>query len=244
MVYAQHGEDELLASRFPQRHGVFVEVGAADGVQGSNSLFFEERGWSGVLVEPNPYFAARCRDQRINQVAEYAVTAPDAPRQQSFQVVRENPQLSGLELDAETIRVHGVQDVEVVSVACRTLDEVLREYLGDKLIDFVTIDVEGHEWSVIQGFSLDVWQPSVVIIERNFHPDLRIFAHMWGHGYAYTRTTGVNDWFERGRPQSRAALILSVAPLYRKGARRTVKRALDRLHLLDTAARLRRLGGR
>jgi FkbM family methyltransferase len=243
--YAQHGEDRVLSAMFPSASGVFVEVGAADGVEGSNTLHFEQRGWDGILVEANPHFAALCRNARRSVVVECAVTAPGAPDRLPFQIVRNIPQLSGLALDAETLRRYGVDDLETVWVPSSTLDAVLFEHLGNRAVDFVTIDVEGHEWEVMQGFSIDVWKPTVVIIERNYQPDWRIFRHMHAHGYGYTRTTGVNDWFERGVNQTNAQLVRAVLPLYGLGLRRLVKNGLARAHLLELASKVRRrLGGR
>jgi FkbM family methyltransferase len=238
--YAQYGEDQILSTMFSSSSGTFVEVGAADGVEGSNTLHFEELGWDGILVEANPYFAERCRRDRRSPVVERAVTAPGAPNSLAFQVVPDIPQLSGLELDSETLRRYGVEELETVWVASSTLDTVLSEHLVGRTIDFMTIDVEGHEWPVLQGFSIGVWKPAVVIVERNYQPDWRIFRYMHLNGYAYTRSTGVNDWFERDIAQSAPQIAWRVLPLYLLGFRRIVKNSLDRLHLLGIASSIRR----
>lgn len=238
--FAQHGEDEILSSMLTSHRGMFVEVGAADGIEGSNTLHFEQRGWRGVLIEANPHLAARCRNVRQSVVVERAVTAPGAPNVIPFQIVTVFPQLSGLDLDSETLRKYGVDDLETILVPTSTLDEVLSEYLHDNQLDFITIDVEGHEWSVLQGFSINVWKPRIVIVERNYHPNWRIFRYMHEHGYAYTRTTGVNDWFERGVAQSTPQLVRAALPLYALGVRPTLKKTLSRLHLLKFASAFRR----
>ena len=142
------------------------------------------------------------------------MAGPGAPRLLPFQIVPQAPQLSGLRPRAETLRRHGADHVETVLVQCKTLDEVLSDLIPGRTPDFVTIDVEGHEWAVMQGFTLDVWRPRVVIIERNFYPDWRILRHMYEKGYAYTRTTGVNDWFERDVMQSRTEMARAAAPHY------------------------------
>src|SRR6202008_2120463 len=60
--------DEALGR---QRRGFFVEAGANDGVTYSNTLFFERfRGWRGLLVEPLPELAARCRKNRPRCLVE------------------------------------------------------------------------------------------------------------------------------------------------------------------------------
>ena len=54
---AQMNQDLILDQQFfmGKRDGFFVEVGALDGVGGSNTYFFEkERNWKGILIEPNP----------------------------------------------------------------------------------------------------------------------------------------------------------------------------------------------
>jgi FkbM family methyltransferase len=237
--YAQFGEDRILDAMMPHHDGLFVEVGAADGVDGSNTLHFEKLGWTGVLVEANPYFAQQCRSSRSSMIAECAVSSPNHPRIVPFTIVTgAHQQLSGLKPKVETLRRHGIERVETVLVSCRTLDEVLSEMIPGRIPDFVTIDVEGHEWSVLQGFTLDVWRPSIVIVERQYHPDWRILRHMHRHGYAYTRTTGVNDWFERAVPQSGLELARVAAPLYWNGVRPLATAGLARIGLLPTVKRL------
>jgi FkbM family methyltransferase len=243
--YGQHGEDEILAAKFAKDDGVFVEVGAADGVVGSNTLAFEKVGWSGVLVEADPAAAELCRDARRSPVVECAVVAPGSPSLATFTRVPQIQQLSGLKPGTEVLRRHGIDHVEKVLVPCRTLDEVLHETIPGQSPDFVTIDVEGHEWSVLQGFSLDVWRPTIVLVERNFYPDWRILRHMHRHGYAYTRTTGVNDWFELDKPQSAWQMACAVFPHYRENVRPMMRAGLERMRLLSLAERVHaRLPGR
>src|SRR5215471_8305446 len=57
MYHSEHGQDRWLEENIfrGRRGGVFVEFGALDGLETSNTLFFErERGWDGLLIEANP----------------------------------------------------------------------------------------------------------------------------------------------------------------------------------------------
>ena len=59
-LFSQCGQDQYVAERFglTERGGFFVEMGARDGVDDSNTKFFEETlGWRGLLVEARPAFA-------------------------------------------------------------------------------------------------------------------------------------------------------------------------------------------
>lgn len=227
---AQYGEDRILRWTFPRSDGVFVEIGAADGVENSNTWWCEQIGWRGVLVEANPVAAAACARNRTSTVVHCAVSAPGSPPTVRLRVARDMQQLSSVDPDSLMWRLHGVHDVEEVEVPARTVDDVLAEHLGGAHPDFVTIDVEGHEWPVLQGFDLDRWQPQLVLIERNFLPDRRIFAHMRSYGYGYLRTTGVNDWFGRGVPMSR---LRDASVRARLGVRPGAKRLLDRAGLME-----------
>lgn len=57
MFYSQCGEDQFLNENFfkNKMNGVYVELGALDGILYSNTKFFEDTlNWSGVLIEPHP----------------------------------------------------------------------------------------------------------------------------------------------------------------------------------------------
>jgi FkbM family methyltransferase len=252
---AQFGEDRLLDEYFGgKRDGFFVEIGAYDGVRMSNTFFFEQQGWSGILVEADAALAEQCRIARPRStVLHCAIVGPDAPDMVTFQVSEDWKSLSSLSFDAsrraQLERLSGGFRISEVSVPGRTMDSIL-EANGVGQIDFVTIDVEGHEWDVLRGFSIDRWKPGIVIVERNtLFPDHRIVRHMFETGYRYLRTTGVNDWFERGSITSTEILSFA-ANLYvrrpaseilkrsRKRARKAVRTVLGRVGLLDVARRL------
>ena len=52
---SQFDEDEILAGLLPEEFGVYVDIGAFDPVECSNTWQFYKRGWRGLLVEPLPY---------------------------------------------------------------------------------------------------------------------------------------------------------------------------------------------
>jgi len=71
-------ESELVWNYFGNRHdGIFVEVGANHPVNRSQTWFLESKGWSGVLIEPNPDLCELLRDQRPkSRVFQVAVGEP------------------------------------------------------------------------------------------------------------------------------------------------------------------------
>lgn len=196
--YAQFGEDTILRHMFPKAHGTFVEVGAFDGITGSATYALEtSMQWTGVLVEANPELAEKCRQLRkSSSVIECAAVAPGCPRHVDFQLATLDGQLSSLKISKDQMRRVPNRDTKSISVLAMTLDEILDASGIREGIDVVTIDVEGFEWNVLQGFSINLWRPSVVIVENNAHfIDRRVSRYFHSNGYAIHAITGVNVWW-------------------------------------------------
>ena len=79
MSFALDDLDRKVLRHLPDRPGIFVEAGAHDGLTQSNTAMLEfSFGWTGLLVEPIPELAARCRLNRPGALVEQAaLVAPD-----------------------------------------------------------------------------------------------------------------------------------------------------------------------
>jgi len=200
MYYSQFGEDEILAEIFRKKDkGLCIEVGANDGVNDSNTLYFEKIGWDCILVEPNPNLCRNIRATRSSRLYEVAVS--DKIGEVTL-FVAEGAELahgvSTINSDQESlskIESYGFTYSEV-QVQTTTLNEILDELKPDDGIDFVSIDVEGHEMDVLKGFSIERWSPTIIILEDNsYFEDFAIRKYMKQIGYAAFMRTGVNDWY-------------------------------------------------
>ncbi|GAA0426228.1 hypothetical protein Acor_54860 [Acrocarpospora corrugata] len=152
--HAQWGEDRWLAehANLPER-GVFVDVGAGDGVRGSNTLYWERRGWTGLCVDADP------RNQqslagRTCRTASCAVASQPGPR--TFSMYGPRPSLSGLAVAGP--------DYRPITVECRPLAALLAD-AGIGKIDLLSIDVEGTELDVWDSFDHHRHHSRIVIIE-------------------------------------------------------------------------------
>jgi FkbM family methyltransferase len=194
--HAQFAEDRILAEIFGDRAGGYcVEVGANDGRTGSASYLFEKRGWQCLLVEPIPALADEIRAHRSCQVVNCAASSQGG--EATFFVAESVEAMSTLDLTphrAEWIR-HSGGAVKEITVRTATLDSLLAE-AGFPEIQFITIDVEGHELAVLDGLTLEKYKPRIVIIEDNsVDGDPHVARHMSERGYVHFRRTGVNEWY-------------------------------------------------
>lgn len=200
MYHSQFGEDKILADIFREKsHGLCIEVGANDGVNDSTTLYFEKIGWDCILVEPNPVLCQMIRAARSSRLYEFAASsksgivtlfiAEGAERAHGVSTI------SSDEASLNKIKSYGFT-YKKIQVQTRTLDEILSELEHDREIDFISIDVEGHELDVLKGFSIERWSPTVLILEDNSNfENADVKNHMKQFGYVRFMRTGVNDWY-------------------------------------------------
>jgi len=193
--YSQFREDKILDGIFVDKAGTCVEVGANDGITGSTTYYFEKKGWKCVLVEPVPELCDRIRRFRSAIVFECAASSESG--EDVFHVAESAESLSTFSLTVPLQKqIEGENtNVREIRVRKRTLDGILEE-AGISGIDFITIDVEGHELEVLRGFSIEKHRPRIMIIEDNSdQTDANIRAYMEEKGYKAFLRTGVNDWY-------------------------------------------------
>jgi FkbM family methyltransferase len=179
---ALHGMDRRLAELLPERAGVFVEAGAHDGFDQSNTYWLERfRGWTGVLIEPVPHLYERARrERRGSQVFNCALVPADhadrevALRYGSLMTVVEGAQGSA-ERDARHVAdglALGWEQTYRFAVPARTLSDVLDEArVGE--VDLLSLDVEGYEAPALRGLDLDRHAPRYILVEVMVDPERR-----------------------------------------------------------------------
>ena len=229
---AQNGEDRWLHDFFGGKStGYFVDVGAYDGVDLSNSYHFEQIGWTGILVEPDPDRARACAASRPHSKT-FQCAAVDSVETGEICFHRAAAGVystTNLTPDHER-RLAGMgMATEEIRVPARTLDSMLIE-AGATQVDFVSIDVEGAELAVLRGFDIDRWSPQVVIVESNTkHRAKEIRDYFVAHGYAYCDTIDVNDFYCRAETGRLGVWLLDRVRYSRHRVQRRVSRIAGNL---------------
>lgn len=172
------GLDLSLADHVRHGPGFFVEAGANDGVQQSNTLLLERtRGWRGLLIEPVPELAERCRANRPDSLVEQVALVPPHHDAGTIRI-----HFSGLmslvhgahgDPEAEAAHVadglarQGLTGSYEVDVPARTLSAVLDAH-GIIVVDLLVLDVEGYEGPVLEGLDLRRHAPRQILVEERF----------------------------------------------------------------------------
>ena len=172
-----------------QPTGFFVEVGANHPRLLSQTWHLEQAGWTGVLIEPQPDLADRLRRERTARVFAVACSTPaNAGKDMPLHVAGALSSLNRERMAA------GAQPEAVIRVPIRTLDDVLSEAQAPLPIDFLSIDVEGHELEVLRGFDFARWRPRLILLEDHVG-DLSRHRALRDAGYRLVRRYEFNGWY-------------------------------------------------
>ena len=198
-MYAQFGEDVIIAQYFPQGYiGSCIDVGAANGISGNNSYLFEKNKWNTLCVEANPALYAQCNAARTNAV-NYAVSNynKDGELFTIYHLHDGNEEaVSSLKADQRLIDDHAsmIKNTIEISVNVRTLDSIIEETSLFKTIDFVSIDTEGTELDVLKGLDINKWKPRLFVIENNYNNN-EIEQYLTAFSYKKDKRNAVNDFY-------------------------------------------------
>ena len=169
--YSQTGEDLFIDAILGcKENGRYVDVGANDPVSISNTKRFYDRGWSGILIEPNPtkyeeLRRARPRDTVLN------CGVSNAEGRLPFYILDKHT-VSSFSHDSVTrMRIERGASVEkTIEVKVFRLGSILDKYLYGRKIDFMSIDVEGFEIPVLESNDWNKYRPSIILIEYVANP--------------------------------------------------------------------------
>jgi FkbM family methyltransferase len=164
LSYAQNLEDYHLSLAFAgQPTGTYLDIGGGHPVAGNVSFWFYERGWRGIVVEPQERLAYLHRRVRPRDSVIEALIGRQSGSGELFVVDRFHALTTTIEANAATAKGLGVE-VRRVSAPMLTLAELCATH-GLQDIDFLKIDVEGAEADVIAGGDWQRYRPKVVVVE-------------------------------------------------------------------------------
>jgi|LakMenEpi03Aug12_release.lakeMendotaPanAssembly.Ray.scaffolds.fasta_scaffold201562_1 FkbM family methyltransferase len=172
--HSELGQDllMLLCGNFKD-FGVFIEVGANDGSNCSNTKLLEDNfNWRGIVSEPNPKYSKILSNRKCYT---------------DFNIVHSTSK--------EKLYINDLSSLSYVSnrkkskkgswVSTITLDDLINQHFDHNKveIDFVSIDTEGHELEILSKFPFDKWNIGYFIIEHNYKSEKLIDSFMSHAGY-------------------------------------------------------------
>lgn len=184
------GQDKwVLVKMFPEvTNGFFLDVGSGHGTIGSNTKALEERGWTGICVDPFPTHM----EGRTCQMAKAVVSSV------SGQTVKFHTH-AGLGGIADTLGKwkEEASKSPAVELTTVTLAEILDGAKAPKFIHFLSLDIEGAELDALRGIGLDTYRFGAMAIEHNEEEPKRtdIINYLRQYGYERVHTYRQDDYY-------------------------------------------------
>lgn len=189
------------------KDGTFVEVGAYDGEEFSNTSCLSDIGWNGLYIEPVEEFYSRCLNRHKNNKV-FVENCSVGCFEGEIEIY-----VNGAITTSSETQIKTYYDVGWLSnhntQKCKQyrLDTLLKKYKISKNFDILVVDVEGNETDVFNSFDLEYWQPKMIIVElvdehETFHSNssivktnLELRERIMGNKYSEIYKDSINTVF-------------------------------------------------
>lgn len=196
--YSKHGQDRLLHLNYfkNQRSGVFVDVGAYNGVIDSHSYFFEkELGWTGLCIEPLPKVfdelklnrtctcVQGCVTNRTGDSQFLKISSPDKNTEMLSGLIDKYDQQHIQRILREMSRFGGSS--ELIDVKCYMLNDLLDQH-NITHIDLLLIETEGNEFEILSSLDFSRYTINVILVADRYG-DKRFIPYLATQGFNFVK---------------------------------------------------------
>jgi FkbM family methyltransferase len=201
MRYSQNQEEDVIKSFFGDRTGTFLDIGANDGKELSNTYALVERGWAGTYVEASPVTFNKLVEN-IGDNPKFDFINCAAGSKDGKIVLHESGKLPGLGTENYSLvsstredEVHRWDSLEIpfkdVTVKELKFDSILK-LTKHKTFDLISVDIEGMEPEVIPQINFEKLGCKMAIIEWNMNRGEFYDSIMLEHGMACMHVNAEN----------------------------------------------------
>lgn len=165
--YSQFGEDVIAFSLLNYKSkGFYVDVGSFHPYRYSNTAIFYNMGWKGINIDPTPGVKKIFDLIRTNDI-NIELGISENNKEQFFYTFDEGA-LNTFDLNTAIYyeNLYSIKIKKKIKIKTKTLKHVLHSYLPKaQEIDFLNIDAEGHDLSVIISNDWIKYKPKLVMVE-------------------------------------------------------------------------------
>lgn len=168
---SQSGQDEFIFKNFfnKKKNGFFVDIGAHDGITGSNTYFFEkELNWDGVCIEPNNSIYKHLIQNRSVKSFNFGISDTNG-KKEFINITHGYHQMSSFKSTFEHFDNKKILDNSKYSIENITTKNINSFFYEEKIdkVDFLSIDTEGHEEIILKELNFDLIKINVICVENN-----------------------------------------------------------------------------
>lgn len=207
LSYSQTGEDIIIKSIFEAINvdkPSYLDIGAHHPTYLNNTAMLYKAGCRGINVEPDPIlFSAFIKDRSKDINLNIGVATK--PGKLTFYVM-DPPTLNTFsESEADKyVSENGFSIRKKLLLDVNTIRNIVNEHHNGKFPDFLSIDVEGLDYDLIQSINYKKTYPKVICVETITYSSngkgikqKKIINHLQSQGYMVFADTYINTIFVR-----------------------------------------------
>ena len=162
--YSMDGEDLFISDYFKIRErGFYIDVGCYHPIHRNNTFLLHKKGWNGINIDIHKFSIDLFNYLRPNDF-NYNLAVSNKNQVLDMYFQKQLSQLSTIEEEQAKKVFQG--NIKKSKINAVTLDSILEEINADNLkIDLLDIDVEGADFKVLQGFSIEKYKPELICVE-------------------------------------------------------------------------------
>lgn len=194
---SQRNQDLLVAAicHF-KKGGYFVEFGATNGVDLSNTHLLEKRmSWKGILAEPAKQWhndLLKNRSVHISKDCVWSTSGQDLDFTEvgELSTLVEFKNNDGFILERARKPIYKVRTI--------SLFDLLQKYKAPAVIEYLSVDTEGSEFEILKNFPFDRYTFKVITVEHNYSANRKAVADLLtsnGYKQIYENLSEWEDWF-------------------------------------------------
>jgi FkbM family methyltransferase len=171
---SQFGEEKFILSFFEKKYkGKFLDIGCFHPTRHNNTYKMYKSGWHGINIDLNPLTIELFNFARIKDININAAISNNEETKKLYFVDELNTQNT---LEANHLSFlknhHNLreEDISLQEIKTKRLDKILDNYNFND-IDFMNIDVEGHELQVLNSIDFLKYKIKFICIEMIDHND-------------------------------------------------------------------------
>lgn len=173
-----------------KKNGFFIEIGAYDGIDSSNTYVLEkEYNWNGLCVECNPIYYNNLSNSRNCYKSNNAVYNEDGREMEFY----DSGGYAGL---VETNNHQHIVNHPKIKVYTKKLTTLLDEISAPSFIEYLSLDTEGSEYEILKAHDFNKYKIGYICVEHNSieHNRLAIRELLESKGYRFKRDNGDSYW--------------------------------------------------
>ena len=203
--YSQWGEDIFIQKYFNnKKKGFYVDIGCFHPVMYSNTCLLFNAGWKGINIDFNQtsidlFNILRPNDYNICAAVSDTNSERDIFFDHNFSPIN-TLQKSFYDNSNKEI---AFKNLEMKKILTKTFDDIIDNIKNLPEIDFLNIDCEGHDSSVLKGFNIQNYNPKLICIETHDTNDNKvekyenIISLLGKYNYKFIERCGPSSFFSK-----------------------------------------------